>query len=51
MPVYLNTILFAAQGENNTINYKAAHNNMGSHSQAARGEKKEKKKVRLVSSS
>ena len=31
-----NTILFAAQGENNTINYEAAHNNMGSHNQAAK---------------
>lgn len=36
----LNTILFAAQGENNTINYKAVHNNMGSHNQAAEEKKK-----------
>lgn len=43
-----NTILFAAQGENNTINSEAAHNNMGSHNQAT---KKKRKKVRPISSS
>lgn len=34
-----NSILFAAQGENNTINYKGAHNNVGSHNRAAKKSK------------
>jgi len=42
--VYLNTILFAAQGENNIINYETAHNIMASHNHA-------KEKVRPISSS
>lgn len=38
--VYLNTILFAAQGENNTINYEDTHNNMALQYPAAVREKK-----------
>lgn len=32
--ICLNTTLFAAQGENKTINNKYTHYNMGSHNQA-----------------